>query len=59
MGLEPGNKGDWIQSVPAVSTELNGQDSLTLNVAEGGATKASPSARTWSQARFGRRPMST
>jgi Zn-dependent M28 family amino/carboxypeptidase len=39
MGLEPGNKGDWIQSVPAVSTALNGQDSLTLDVAEGGGNE--------------------
>lgn len=40
MGLEPGNKGAWIQSVPAVSTALNGQDSLKLDVTEGGATES-------------------
>ncbi|SEN04322.1 Zn-dependent amino-or carboxypeptidase, M28 family [Luteibacter sp. UNCMF331Sha3.1] len=39
MGLEPGNKGDWIQTVPAVSTALNGQDTLSLDVAEGGGTE--------------------
>ncbi|SEO77685.1 Zn-dependent amino-or carboxypeptidase, M28 family [Luteibacter sp. UNC138MFCol5.1] len=39
MGLEPGNKGDWIQTVPAVSTTLNGQDTLALDVAEGGGTE--------------------
>jgi Zn-dependent M28 family amino/carboxypeptidase len=40
MGLSPGNKGDWVQTVPAVSTELTGQDSLKLNVTEGGGTEA-------------------
>lgn len=38
-GLEPGNKGEWIQTVPAVSTALTGQDSLTLDVTEGGGTE--------------------
>lgn len=37
MGVEPGNKGDWLQTVPAVSTALNDQDTLKLDVAEGGA----------------------
>jgi len=40
MGLEPGNKGDWLQTVPAVSTTLNGQEALRLNVAEGGAQES-------------------
>ncbi|MDF4003349.1 M28 family metallopeptidase [Luteibacter sp. PPL552] len=40
MGLEPGNKGEWVQSVPAVSTELTGQGDLKLNVAEGGGQEA-------------------
>ena len=42
MGLEPGNKGEWIQTVPAVSTALNGQDTLSLDVAEGGGTEHFP-----------------
>ncbi|MET0937234.1 MAG: M28 family metallopeptidase [Luteibacter sp.] len=40
MGLEPGNKGDWLQTVPAVSTALIGQDALKLNVAEGGGQES-------------------
>jgi Zn-dependent M28 family amino/carboxypeptidase len=40
MGLAPGNKGEWVQTVPAVSTELTGQDSLKLDVAEGGGTES-------------------
>ncbi|KAG9577308.1 hypothetical protein KCV01_g17069, partial [Aureobasidium melanogenum] len=40
MGLEPGNKGEWVQTVPAVSTELTGQDTLKLDVAEGGGTES-------------------
>jgi len=40
MGLEPGNKGEWIQSVPAVSTALIGQDTLKLDVAEGGGQES-------------------
>src|SRR6201991_2146020 len=40
MGLEPGNKGEWVQTVPAVSTELTGQDSLKLDVSEGGGTES-------------------
>ncbi|MGN6482728.1 M28 family metallopeptidase [Luteibacter sp.] len=39
-GLEPGNKGEWVQTVPAVSTELTGQDSLKLDVSEGGGTES-------------------
>jgi len=40
MGLEPGNKGDWVQTVPAVSTALNDQASVKLDVAEGGGQEA-------------------
>jgi Zn-dependent M28 family amino/carboxypeptidase len=40
MGLQPGNKGEWIQTVPAVSTELMGQDSVALNVSAGGGTES-------------------
>jgi Zn-dependent M28 family amino/carboxypeptidase len=40
MGLEPGNKGDWVQSVPAVSTTLEHQDTLKLDIAEGGGNEA-------------------
>jgi Zn-dependent M28 family amino/carboxypeptidase len=40
MGLEPGNKGDWVQTVPAVSTALNDQASVKLAVAEGGGQEA-------------------
>jgi Zn-dependent M28 family amino/carboxypeptidase len=36
MGLEPGNKGEWVQTVPAVSTALNDQANVKLDVAEGG-----------------------
>ncbi|TCV91183.1 Zn-dependent M28 family amino/carboxypeptidase [Luteibacter rhizovicinus] len=40
LGLMPGNKGDWFQAVPVVSTALQGQDTLKLNVAEGGTNEA-------------------
>ncbi len=40
LGLEPGNKGDWVQSVPAVSTTLDNQDTLKLDIAEGGGNEA-------------------
>jgi Zn-dependent M28 family amino/carboxypeptidase len=40
MGLEPGNKGEWVQTVPAVSTALNDQSNVKLDVAEGGGQEA-------------------
>lgn len=40
MGLEPGNKGEWVQTVPAVSTALNDQANVKLDVAEGGGQEA-------------------
>lgn len=40
MGLEPGNKGEWIQSVPAVSTALSDPANVKLDVAEGGGQEA-------------------
>jgi Zn-dependent M28 family amino/carboxypeptidase len=40
MGLEPGNKGEWVQTVPAVSTALSDQTNLKLDVAEGGGQEA-------------------
>ncbi|MCE5233740.1 MAG: M28 family peptidase [Mizugakiibacter sp.] len=38
MGLEPGNHGDWFQSVPVVSTELQNTD-VALDVAAGGGSE--------------------
>jgi Zn-dependent M28 family amino/carboxypeptidase len=40
IGLEPGNSGEWFQSVPVVTTTLEHQDTLKLNVSEGGGTQA-------------------
>jgi Zn-dependent M28 family amino/carboxypeptidase len=40
MGLEPGNKGEWVQTVPAVSTALNDQANVKLDIAEGGSQEA-------------------
>ncbi|GAP64864.1 peptidase M28 [Mizugakiibacter sediminis] len=38
IGLQPGNHGDWFQSVPVVSTDLQNRD-VTLDVAVGGGTE--------------------
>ncbi|MGH8182641.1 MAG: M28 family metallopeptidase [Rhodanobacteraceae bacterium] len=40
LGLEPGNHGSWFQVVPTVSTALQNEDKIKLDVAEGGGTQA-------------------
>jgi Zn-dependent M28 family amino/carboxypeptidase len=40
IGLSPGVKGEWFQSVPAVSTTLQHMDTVKLTVAEGGAAES-------------------
>jgi Zn-dependent M28 family amino/carboxypeptidase len=40
MGLEPGSKGEWVQTVPAVSTALTDTANVKLDVAEGGGQEA-------------------
>ena len=40
LGLEPGNHGSWFQAVPTVSTALQNEDQIKLDVAEGGGTQA-------------------
>jgi Zn-dependent M28 family amino/carboxypeptidase len=40
IGLTPGVKGEWFQSVPAVATTLQHMDTVQLRVAEGGTDEA-------------------
>ena len=40
LGLQPGNHGSWFQTVPTVSTTLENQDKIKLDVAEGGGTQS-------------------
>ena len=39
MGLKPGYRGGWLQTVPMVETTLADADKLTLDVAEGGTVE--------------------
>jgi Zn-dependent M28 family amino/carboxypeptidase len=39
MGLKPGNKGSYLQSVPMVSTTLVDPDKISLEVSEGGGVE--------------------
>jgi Zn-dependent M28 family amino/carboxypeptidase len=39
IGLEPGNHGSWFQKVPTVSTALQNEDEVKLDVAGGGGTQ--------------------
>lgn len=39
IGLEPGNHGSWFQKVPTVSTALQNEDKIKLDVTEGGGTQ--------------------
>ena len=40
LGLQPGNHGSWFQAVPTVSTALQSEDKVKLDVSEGGGTQA-------------------